>query len=97
MKYVSIINMKNIKRWTIIFRVLSNVNRIKIIEMLLAGRKMNVSEIAKNLGVSFKSTSNHLSILKNLDVLESQGKDGHVFYYINSHMPKDFQHIIKSL
>ncbi len=89
--------MKNIKRWTVIFRTLSNSNRLKIIEMLLGGSKMNVSEIAKTLGVSFKSTSNNLAILKNLDVLESQGKDGHVFYFVNYQMPKDFYHTIKSL
>ena len=89
--------MKSIKRWTVIFRVLSNSNRLKIIEMLLGGRKMNVSEITKTLGVSFKSTSNHLAILKNLDVLESHGKDGHVFYFINSQMPKDFRNTIRSL
>ena len=92
-----IIDMKNIKRWTVVFRTLSNVNRLKIIEMLLGGSRMNVSEITKILGVSFKSTSNHLAMLKNLDVLESQGRDGRVFYFINSQMPKDFQHIIKSL
>lgn len=89
--------MKSIKRWTVIFRVLSNSNRLKIIEMLWGGSKMNVSEIAKALGVSFKSTSNNLAILKNLDVLESQGKDGHVFYFINSQMPKDFHSIIHFL
>lgn len=62
--------MKNIKRWTVVFRTLSNVNRLKIIEMLLGGQKMNVSEITRSLGVSFKSTSNHLAILKNLDIVE---------------------------
>lgn len=56
---------------------------------------MNVSNIAKSLGVSFKSTSNHLAILKNLDVLESQGKSGHVFYFINPEISKDFQNAIK--
>ncbi len=89
--------MKNIKRWTVIFRALSNSNRLKIIEMLLSGNKMNVSEIAKALGVSFKSTSNNLAILKNLDVLESHGKDGHVFYFVNSQMPKDFYNAINLL
>lgn len=89
--------MNNIKRWTVIFRALSNVNRIKIIEMLLGGRKINVSDIAKVLGISFKSTSNHLAILKNLDVLEAQGKSGHVFYYINSKMSKDFHDAIHLL
>jgi DNA-binding transcriptional ArsR family regulator len=89
--------MKNIKRWTVVFRTLSNVNRLKIIEMLLGGQKMNVSEITRSLGVSFKSTSNHLAILKNLDIVESYGKDGHVFYFINQNMSKDFHKTIHLL
>jgi len=92
-----IVFMKNLKRWTVVFRALSNINRLKIIEILLGGRKMNVGDIARSIGISPKSTSNHLAILKNLDVLESHGSAGHVFYFINSQMPKDFQHIIKSL
>jgi len=89
--------MKNIKRWTVVFRALSNINRLKIIEILLGGSKMNVGDIAQSIGISPKSTSNHLAILKNLDVLESQGKDGHVFYFINSKMPTDFQSILRHL
>ena len=82
------------RRWTVIFRVLANINRLKIIRMLSGGGKMSVGEIAEDLKISFKATSNHLAVLKNLDVLESQGAEGHVFYFINSKMPKDFQKII---
>lgn len=86
--------MKNIKRWVVIFRTLSNVNRVKIINILLDGRRINVGDIAKTLGISIKATSNHLAILKNLDILESQGKSGHVFYSINPKIPQDFQDVI---
>lgn len=82
------------KRWTVIFRALANINRLKIIKMLSGGSRMNVGEIAEDLKISFKATSNHLAILKNLDVLESQGAEGHVFYFINPEMPKDFQRAI---
>ncbi|MEK9168207.1 MAG: ArsR family transcriptional regulator [Patescibacteria group bacterium] len=83
------------KRWTVIFRTLANINRLKIIKMLAGGQKMNVGDIAEDLKISFKATSNHLAMLKNLDVLEAQGADGHVFYSVNSQMPKDFQKIIE--
>jgi len=79
------------KRWVVIFRVLANINRLKIIEMLSDGRKMNVSEISQVLKISFKATSNHLAILKNLEVLESQGMAGHVFYSLNAQLPADFR------
>ncbi|MDP3066093.1 MAG: metalloregulator ArsR/SmtB family transcription factor [Methanobacteriaceae archaeon] len=83
------------KRWIVVFRVLANINRLKIIKMLTDGKKMNVGDIAEDLKISFKATSNHLAILKNLDILEAQGVDGHVFYSINPQMSKDFQKAIE--
>ena len=76
------------------FRVLANINRLKIIQMLADGRKMNVSDIADKLKISLKATSNHLAILKNLDVLESHGTAGHVFYSVNRQMPVDFHKVV---
>ena len=83
------------KRWTVIFRTLANINRLKIIKLLADGRKMSVTDIAEDLEISLKATSNHLALLKNLDVLEAQGTAGYVFYSFNRQLPKDFQKIIK--
>jgi len=83
------------KRWTVIFRALANINRLKIIKLLADGRKMSVTDIAEDLKISFKATSNHLALLKNLDVLEAQGAAGHVFYSFNQQLPEDFQKIIE--
>ncbi len=58
---------------------------------------MNVGEIAEKLKISFNATSNHLAILKNLDVLEGEGKKGHVIYSLNSQMPADFRKTISLL
>ncbi len=85
------------KRWVVIFRTLSNINRLKIINILSRGGKMNVGDIAKHLHISFNATSNHLAILKNLDVLESEGTAGHVFYFINKDMPNDFRKILNNI
>jgi len=82
------------KRWTVIFRTLSNINRLKIITFLSRGNKMNVGDIAQQLHISFAATSNHLAMLKNLDIVESQGVAGHVFYSLNNKMPKDFRKIL---
>jgi len=56
---------------------------------------MSVTDIAEYLQISFKATSNHLALLKNLDVVEAQGASGHVFYFFNRQLPKDFQKIIE--
>ena len=84
------------KRWTVIFRALSNINRLKIIS-ILNKRKMSVGDIADNLRISLKATSNHLAMLKNLDVLEFQGSNGRVFYSLNPKMPNDFRNIINNI
>ena len=78
-------------RWIVIFRALANINRLKIIQMLSDGRKMSVTDISVDLKISLKATSNHLAILRSLDVLEAQGTRGHVLYSVNSNMSKDFR------
>ena len=83
------------KRWIVVFRALANINRLKIIKLLADGRKMSVTDIAENLQISFKATSNHLALLKNLDVIDALGASGHVFYSFNRQLPKDFQKIIE--
>jgi len=83
------------KRWVSIFKALSNINRLKIIEMLLGGANLTVTEISYKLGISLKATSKHLIILQNLDLLESEGKTGRVFYKFSKSTPTDFRQIIK--
>jgi DNA-binding transcriptional regulator GbsR (MarR family) len=62
--------------------------------MLISGKHMTVTEIAAELEISLTATSNHLTILKDLDVLEAHGTEGHVFYFVNTDMPDDFRRII---
>jgi DNA-binding transcriptional ArsR family regulator len=83
------------KRWTIVFKALANINRLKIVGLLADGRKMNVGDIAAALKISFTATSNHLIMLQKLEVLEAEGKSGHVFYFLNPRMPRDFSRSIK--
>ncbi|PIP86968.1 hypothetical protein COW81_02790 [Candidatus Campbellbacteria bacterium CG22_combo_CG10-13_8_21_14_all_36_13] len=85
------------KQWSIIFKTLSNINRLKIIEILSAEKELSVTAISNKLNISFTATSNHLIILKDLDVLNNRGKDGNVFYSINKNMPRNFYRIIKLL
>lgn len=79
------------KRWTQIFKAFANINRLKIIKLLSDGRRIDVSDIAAEIGISLTATSKHLILLHNLDVLESEGRQGHVFYFLNRKMPSDVQ------
>ncbi len=83
------------KRWTIIFKALGNFNRLGIIQMLYKGQKLNVTQIASELGISLKATSQHLIILQNLDILEAEGKQGHVYYFLSKSLPSDIKNSLK--
>jgi DNA-binding transcriptional ArsR family regulator len=85
------------KRWSIIFKALSNVNRLKIIKLLSKSSSLSVGEIAEQIDISPKATSKHLIILHSLDVLESKGKEGHVLYSLNLRMPRDFYRILRDV
>lgn len=87
--------MKDLQRWTIVFKALANINRLKIISLLNTKKSMNVGDIAEELKISVTATSNHLIMLQKLQVLETEGKDGHVFYSLNSKMPVEFAKPIK--
>jgi len=82
------------KRWTQIFKALANINRLKIIDILASRMPMTVTEIADELGISFRGTSRHLLLLHGLDILTSQGKEGHVYYGYNHSMPADVKKVI---
>jgi len=82
-------------RWTNIFKTFGNINRLRIIGLLSAGRSLNVSEISKELKISIKATSKHLTILRNLEILAYMGRHGHVFYSMNPHLPNDIHAVIR--
>ena len=62
--------------------------------MLSKEREKTVSEIASILHISIKATSNHLVILKNLDIVEAEGRAGHVWYRLNARLPEDFHDVV---
>lgn len=86
--------MKNTKRFTKIFKVFSNINRVKIVLLLSKRKVMNVTDIAEALNISFKATSKHLIILDQFDIVDSRGKLGHVFYSLSKDIPKDIKSIV---
>ena len=86
--------LNSMKRWSTIFKILGNINRLKIIKLLSEKREMCVVDIAKKLEISQKSTSKHLILLSRMDILEYKGQAGHVYYSMNGDMPTDLKNII---
>lgn len=63
--------MKQLER---IFKGLANRRRLSIIKTLLKQKVMTVAEIAEKINLSFKATSKHLVILRQLDIVDCQQK-----------------------
>jgi DNA-binding transcriptional ArsR family regulator len=61
------------------FKALSEPNRLKIIG-LLAQESHTVEQLARLLGISVSTTSNHLGVLSHAGLVEARPK-GHYYYY----------------
>ncbi|KKU58244.1 MAG: Arsenical resistance operon repressor [Parcubacteria group bacterium GW2011_GWA2_47_12] len=88
---------ENVKYWVKIFKALGNEGRLKILKMLFGGKEYTVSEIAKEIEISLKSTSKHLIGLCNLGFLESTGKMGRVYYKIDLFEYPKIREILKKV
>ena len=62
-----------------VFKALSNVVRYKILKML-EKEKLNTLLIAKKLNRKNSNISQHLKVLKDLDLVKFHTEDGKVYY-----------------
>lgn len=56
--------------------------RLAIIDLLKDGRRMNVTQIYMTLGLEQAVASQHLSILKDKDILDSKRQGKHSYYFL---------------
>ena len=62
-----------------IFRIFGNEKRVLIFWLLLE-KEMSVNEIAEGIDTSIQNTSQHLRLMKSLDILDFR-RDGQTIYY----------------
>jgi predicted transcriptional regulator len=68
--------------------VFSSKLRIKIVKILMQMGELNVSEIARRLGINYHAASIHLKVLENENILQ-QKRFGRIrLYRINESSPK---------
>jgi DNA-binding transcriptional ArsR family regulator len=84
--------LKNIEK---ILKSLGNRRRLAIIKYLLRAKEDNVANIAESINLSFKATSKHLSVLRQLDIIDSRQQSLNVFYKLSETMPKIAREVIK--
>lgn len=65
-------------------KALANKRRMNIIRYLSRKKEATVGDIAKNIKLSFKSTSRHLTILYAADLVEREQRSLQIFYSIQA-------------
>lgn len=70
-----------------IFKGLANRRRLAIIKLLSGKKEMAVADIAEKIALSFTSTSKHLGILHQLDILDRRQESLTVYYRLANSLP----------
>lgn len=73
--------MKNLEK---IFKGLANRRRLAVLKLLVKNKELSVADIAGRIKLSFKATSKHLSVLRQLDIVD-RNQVGLTMYYRLSH------------
>lgn len=68
--------------YVLMCRTVTKPVRLQIIDRI-ADRKVNVSDLQKELGVPMSNLSNHLNDLYRVGVLGREKKGNYVYYYLN--------------
>ena len=76
--------MKQLER---IFKGLANRRRLAIIRLLSKKKELSVADIAREINLSFTSTSKHLGLLRHLDIVDRKQESLTVYYRLADPLP----------
>ena len=86
--------MKNfVERMAEIFKALGDPTRLMIIKILASNKedRFCVVDIAKKIGITQPAVSQHIRVLKHLNLLDSERKGYRVYYSVNIDVIMDFK------
>ena len=79
-----------------VWKALADPTRRKILELLKKG-DMNAGEIAEEFNMTKPSISNHLSILKQADLVDAEKQGQNVIYSLKTSVLEDIMTMISNL
>lgn len=87
-----------LNKYSEIFKALSHPTRLCIVSGLIdSDEGRNVSTMQKCMSISQSSVSQHLRILKQADILDSERRGTEIIYFIKSEEVKEIIELIKKL
>jgi DNA-binding transcriptional ArsR family regulator len=94
MKNTKQFNIDTLEKASMILKAMAHPMRVAILNLLIDGKKLSVTEIHFALGIEQSTTSHHLGILKDKGVLKSEREGKNSFYTLKN---KNLEHIIECL
>jgi len=89
--------MKNSKTLSRKFKALGNERRLKIIKELLKRKRLTVGEISDSINLSFRSTSRHLKVLENANLVGWEQVSKNIYYFLSPDAPREFLNLVKEI
>lgn len=77
-------NKERINKFSELFKVLSDSNRLSLVTHLCQCREANVSELSSCCSIDLSVVSRHLSKLKNVGVLGAKKRGKEVYYELQA-------------
>jgi DNA-binding transcriptional ArsR family regulator len=79
---------------TRLFKALGSDRRIAILRLLSQREALTMTEIAKRINLSFRSTSKHLLILENVGMLSRRQERLNVYYALSERFRKELRRLL---
>lgn len=89
--------METIKNLEKVFKGLANRRRLAIIRFLSQKKEATVGDIAECIHLSFKATSKHLAILRQIDIVDSRQQSLNVYYRLSNSLPSVVKNVFKHI
>jgi ArsR family transcriptional regulator len=85
--------MQKMKELVRFFKAFGDPTRMRLIRAIASGMadKISVNDLAQKLGVSQPTVSQHLRILRDIDLIEPHREGYHVYYRINTEVLEKFK------
>lgn len=82
------------KRLERLFKGLGNRRRLAIIKLLAKEKELSVADVARGIDLSFTSTSKHLLLLHQLDIVDRRQEHLTVYYRLIHPLPQALERIM---